>query len=310
MSHEDIEPADLVDRSLGPLTILFGHENGKYPHGNSLVIRGADRSVIVDPCLGVVARKNNLPDVDAVFHSHTHEDHIAGTHLFRDVTWYAHVEDALGLESIEGLMRIYGLEGETHDAFKAEIEDHFFYPHDGSEVLVFRDGDEFDFGGVKLKVIHTPGHTRGHCCFLISWGPSPEERLVYLGDIELTGFGPYYGDAWSDLEDFERSIELLQSVEAKWWLTFHHKGLIESQEEFRVMLNKFGQMIMTRETRLIGYLSEPRTMDEIVAHRFVYRPGQTGFMLDEVERRSMGMHLDRLVRSGAVRFADDTYVAR
>ena len=308
MSPGIFDPADYVDRNIGPLTILYGYENGKYPQGNSLVVRGSKRSLIIDPCLGVVARQDRLPEVDAVFHSHTHEDHIAGTHLFRGKQWYAHELDALGLESIEGLMAIYGLEGAVHDAFKEEIETKFYYPHDGEKVTVFQDGDEFDIGGVTVSVLHTPGHTRGHSCFIISWGGSPEKRLVYLGDIELTGFGPYYGDAWSDLEDFETSIERLRELDAKWWLTFHHKGLIESREKFLIMLDKFGSMIRYREENLLSFLSKPRTMDDIVSHRFVYRPGQTGFMIDAVERRSMGMHLERLIRVGSVEFKNNTYV--
>ena len=116
MSSKIIDSADLVDRDVGPLTILFGYENGKYPQGNSLLIRGSTQTVLVDPCLGVVARKGRLPEVDALFHSHIHEDHIAGTHLFRDVAWYAHELDAGGLRTIEGLMEIYGLDGPTHDA--------------------------------------------------------------------------------------------------------------------------------------------------------------------------------------------------
>ena len=90
MNSKIIDSADLVDRDIGPLTILFGYENGKNPQGNSLLIRGSTQTVLVDPCLGVVARKGRLPEVDALFHSHIHEDHIAGTHLFRDVAWYAH----------------------------------------------------------------------------------------------------------------------------------------------------------------------------------------------------------------------------
>ncbi len=308
MSSEVKEITDLIDRPIGPMTILFGYENGKYPQGNSLVIRGSERSIIVDPCLGVVSRKDRLPAVDAVFHSHVHEDHIAGTHLFGEVPWYAHKLDALGLESIEGLMEIYGLEGEAHDAFKEEIETKFFYPQGGGKVTAFEDGDEFNLGGVQLRILHTPGHTRGHCCFVVTWGDSPDDTLVSLGDIELTGFGPYYGDAWSDLEDFEKSIERLRNVDAKWWLTFHHKGLIESRDQFLRMLESFSEMIMVRESNLLAYIERPRTMDEIVAHRFVYRPGQEGFMVDAVERRSMGMHLDRLVRSGAVRFENNAYV--
>lgn len=300
MIPEQIDPADLHSREVGPVTILFGYENGKYPHGNSCVVHGTGKSAMVDPCLGVVARRNSLPDVDLVLHSHTHEDHIAGTFLFPDVPWLAHEQDAQGLESIDGLMEIYGLtEGETYESFKNEIETTFNYPR-GGHVTRFADGDEFDFGGVRVKVLHTPGHTRGHCCFVIEWGDTPDERLVYLGDIELTGFGPYYGDAWSDLQSFEASIEKLKYIDANWWLTFHHKGLIESREQFLEMLNAYGEVINTREGRLLEYLVEPRTLDEIINHRFVYRPGQTGYMVDEVERRSMTLHLERLIAGGIV----------
>ncbi len=302
MRPESIDADTLVDQSVGPLTVLFGFENGKYPYGNSLIVNGDRERAIIDPNLGVVARKGRLPEVDRVIHSHTHEDHIAGTHLFADVPWHAHEFDALGLESIEGLMDIYGLPaGEVYDAFKQEIETNFYYPSAGGDLHSFADGATFEFGGVSLQVIHTPGHTRGHCCFLIEWGEKTvDERLVYLGDIELTGFGPYYGDAWSDLEDFEASIEKLRHVDARWWLTFHHKGLINGRAQFFEMLEKFASMIDAREHRLLEFIAEPRSLQEIIDHRFVYRPGQTGFMVDEVERRSMTMHLDRLIRDGQV----------
>jgi glyoxylase-like metal-dependent hydrolase (beta-lactamase superfamily II) len=304
---EEIDPADLVDQKIGPVTILFGFENGKYPYGNSLIVNGSRQTAIIDPCLGVVARKEVLPSVDMVIHSHAHEDHIAGTHLFRGVPWHVHAMDALGLESIEGLMEIYGTPpGPGYDAFRQEIETAFYYPA-GGEVQPFDEGHVFDLGNVTVTVLHTPGHTRGHCCFLIEWGEDVSEKLVYLGDIELTGFGPYYGDAWSDLIDFEKSIERLKHVEAGWWLTFHHKGLIEGRDTFLAMLDQFEAMIQDRESRLLEFIKAPRSMDEIVEHRFVYRPGQTGFIIDETERRSMGMHLDRLIAHGHVKLSGGIY---
>ena len=309
MLIEQIDPAELKTQQIGPVTILFGYKNGKYPYGNSFVVAGSSQKMMVDPSLGVVARKGALPEVDMVFHSHVHEDHIAGTHLFKNVPWYVHSMDALGLKSIEGLMKIYGTPpGADYDNFKQEIETTYYYPKGGS-VRSFVDGQVFDLGGVTVTVVHTPGHTRGHCCFLIEWGGSEDEKLVYLGDIELTGFGPYYGDAWSNLLDFEESIESLKKIEAGWWLTFHHKGLIENRETFLKMLDQFAFMIQDREQRLLIFVREPRSMEEIVRHRFVYRPDQTGFLVDEVERRSMGMHLERLMVAGRVCFNAGTYQA-
>lgn len=307
MRPESIDPQTLEQRDIGPLTVLFGFENGKYPYGNSLLVRGEKRQAMIDPGLGMVARRSVLPEASMVMHSHTHEDHIAGTHLYPDSTWLAHEADALGLESMEGLMKIYGIEpGEKYTRFSEEIRDDFYYPQ-AQAVETFVDGALFDFGGVSLTVIHTPGHTRGHCCFLLSWGPSADERLVYLGDIELTGFGPYYGDAWSDLTDFENSLDKLREIDARWWLTFHHKGLIDGRDRFLGMLDKFAGMIDDRESRLLEFLKQPRTLEDIVAHRFIYRPGQTGFLIDQIEARSMQMHLDRLLAQEVIRHQGHHY---
>ena len=41
------------------------------------------------------------------------------------------------------------------------------------------DGDEFCVGDMKVRVIHTPGHTVGGCCFLITEG---DESILMSGD--------------------------------------------------------------------------------------------------------------------------------
>ena len=73
------------------------------------------------------------------------------------------------------------------------------------------------------------------------------------------------------------------------------------------MLESFRSMIDFREGNLLRFIEAPRTMDAIVEHRFVYRPGTGGSMADQVERRSMGMHLERLVRDGRVEMKNDRY---
>ena len=48
-----------AQRSLGSFTtVLFGHEQGKCPDGNSVLVRGTNSTVLIDPSLSVHAVDN------------------------------------------------------------------------------------------------------------------------------------------------------------------------------------------------------------------------------------------------------------
>jgi glyoxylase-like metal-dependent hydrolase (beta-lactamase superfamily II) len=148
---------------------------------------------------------------------------------------------------------------------------------------------------VRVRVIHAPGHTRGHSLFHVE----PDD-VLYLGDIDLSSFGPYYGDAWSSLEDFEHTLAMVRELPARWYVTFHHVGALEGRAAFLERLDRFTAVIARREAALLDFLAEPRSLDDIAAHRFVYRPGDDIPYAANVERRSMGQHVDRLLAAGRV----------
>lgn len=292
------------DARYGPVRVIGGARGGRYPQGNSLLVEGERETIVIDPSLGVIARRDELPRVDRVINSHCHEDHIAGNHLFADVPWHVHVLDRPGFADLDGMMAIYGYGGAIEDAFRKAVVDQFHY-RPRPDAIPYQDGDVFDLGGVTITAHHTPGHTRGHCCLSIEWQEgATTRRLVYLGDIELTSFGPYYGDAWSDLEDFERSLTRVRAIRADWYATFHHIGVLAGREAFLARLDVFEAKIAEREQRLLGFLAEPRSLEEVAAHRFVYRPQDPVPFAEAVERRSMGMHIDRLLRDGRVERVD------
>src|SRR6185295_8374979 len=107
----------------------------------------------------------------------------------------------------------------------------------------YHDGDVFDLGGgVRVRAIHAPGHTRGHSLLHVE----PDD-VLYLGDIDLSSFGPYYGDAWSSLEDFERTLAMVRAMPARWYATFHHVGVLEGQAAFLERLDRFAAVIVRRE---------------------------------------------------------------
>ena len=148
---------------------------------------------------------------------------------------------------------------------------------------------------MRVRVIHAPGHTRGHSLFHIE----PDD-VLYLGDIDLSSFGPYYGDAWSSLEDFEHTLAMVRELPARWYVTFHHVGVLEGRTAFLERLDRFTAVIARREAALLDFLAEPRSLDDIAAHRFVYRPGDDIPYADDRRAPEHGQHVDRLLAAGRV----------
>ena len=297
-------PAASTDVRLGEhVTVLTGQSGGKYPDGNSTLVRGADGAVLIDPSLTVHAR-GGVPGVDRVLISHAHEDHIAGLGATGAGHIHAHHDDVHGVRSLDGLLSIYGLPPEDAVAFGEELRTNF-HIGDVPGATGFADGDVYDLGGVTVRVMHLPGHTRGHSAFVIE-----PDGVAFVGDVDLSSFGPYYGDHWSDLEDFVASIAKVRDLDAAHYVTFHHKGVVSGRDEFVRQLDTFAAVIDGRDERLLTMLARPRTLTDLVDEGIVYRPGtRPPNFGDAVERRSIELHLVRLVREGAVVLDDDIYVA-
>ncbi len=272
------------------VSVLVGDENGAYPSGNSVLVEGRGEVALIDPSVSVVKKGGAPVAIDAIINSHGHEDHMSGNGFFGDARLHIHNDDKMAAESLDGLLNLYGLEGQPRIDFAAQIQEEFFYQA-RPDAQGFDDGHTFDLGGVSIEAMHLPGHTRGHSGFKI-------DNVFFLSDIDLTGFGPYYGDAWSDLEQFDASLHKVREVEADWYVTYHHKGIIEGRDLFIEMVDKFHAVIDRRHREMLEFLGEPRTVEEMVSNRFVYRPHVEHVFADTVERRTANLHLERMIKNG------------
>lgn len=285
------------------MTVLVGADGGRYPAGNTVLVRGSDSSLLIDPSTSMWLRDELPGGIDRIVLTHVHEDHVAGIARFPEATVTAHEFDVHGVRSLDGLMSIYGMDEAAAAVFRPIVERDFHFVA-RPEATGFPSGHRFDLGGVTVTAVHLPGHTRGHTGFLVE-----PDGVFVLGDIDLSAFGPYYGDAWSDLDDFERSLSIAAGIEARWYVTFHHRGVIEGRDAFLPLLDAFTGVIATREQRMVEFLAEPRTLQELVDHRFVYRPHVTLPFVPAAEKRSAELSLARLIRAGRVVEAGTGYVA-
>lgn len=292
------EPARLPvsHRDFGRVSVYFGERSGKYPDGNQILIRGSETRVALDTPLVSNHIGAAFDDSEMVVLGHVHEDHIAGLHRLPNAPVYAHVRDLPTVQSWDGMLAAYGdMDPSLAAAMRANFERKFHYTP-RPDAIGYEDGAVWDLGSNRITAFHLPGHTAGHCALLIE----PED-VLFIGDIDLTGFGPYYGDACSNLADFRRTLEAVAHIPAKVWVTSHHRGIYTDREHFLRDLASFTGKLDERESKLCAMLqSGPRSLEQLIQQRLLYPPGYDAAWVEGAERRTISQHLTELLARGQV----------
>lgn len=290
--------------TFGSVHVYLGEKSGKYPDGNQVIVQGADTRVAFDTPRVANRVGPALDEVDAVILGHVHEDHMAGLHRLPRARVQVHEADLAAAQSWSGLSRHYGYPPEVLAVLRPIIERDFHY-QPRPDATAYADGATWDLGGgVRVRAHHLPGHTAGHCALVVEPG-----GVAFIGDIDLTGFGPYYGDATSDLGQFRQSLQKVREIDACVWVTSHHRGVLTDRAAFLDALNQFAGKIDERDDKLLAYLRErPHTLDELVARGILYPPGVPLPWIACAERRSIGMHLAHLMHEGRVCADGDDWV--
>lgn len=88
----------------------------------------------------------------------------------------------------------------------------------------FLGGEILDISGYKIEIIHCPGHTPGHCVFLLK-----NEKILICGDNILNNVIPnpsIYIKTWkSGLKDYIKSLKYLKTLDIKLALPAHGKRI-------------------------------------------------------------------------------------
>ena len=133
---------------------------------------------------------SNELSLEYIILTHGHFDHILGANAFREKTGAKIVVHELDTEYLEdpekSMTSRYG--GETVSAD-----------------ITVKDNDILTFGNISLRVVHTPGHTKGSSCFVYE-----EEKIMFSGDTLFKGtIGRYdfYGGDYNTLMDSLRKLK-------------------------------------------------------------------------------------------------------
>lgn len=163
----------------------------------------------------------------------------------------------------------------------------------------FHDGLVLDFGGVRLMAVHTPGHLDDHYCFL-----EPEEGLLLTFDIDLTTFGPFYGNPESDIPLFKASMQKIADLRPAVAASSHQPPV---RENVQAALAAFTAKFDRNRDRVAAALASPLTFDELTAKKPIfgrYIPGLE-ILYTFFEGWMIRHHIKEMEASGIVALGPD-----
>lgn len=185
------------------------------------VIVGEEKALLLDTGYGIdhldetIAKITDLPLI--VINSHGHLDHVLGNrffsevHLHRDdLQIYQHHTTQERKQSIANMQRV------NPELFPADFSPEAYLSESKTKILPIGDGDVFDLGGVRVTVIHAPGHTPGGIALL-----DDRDRLLLTGDAA----SPH---VWMFLQESTSIATYIQSLRKLQKLSNQYDGIVAS----------------------------------------------------------------------------------
>ena len=212
---------------------------------NSYVIKGPDRSLIIDTglnrreCLDAMQAGLSTLGIDLkasdIFITHLHADHFGlVTKLATDTShvYFSRPEKEL-IESWEGfgpMIAYAGQNGFPENELQAALDKHpgaKFGSEWIPEMKLLEDGDEIRIGDYEFRCVVTPGHTMGHICLY-----EPDKKILVAGDhilIDITPNIQCWSDTQNPLKHYLASLEKVYSLKVELTLPGHRR-LIENHQ--------------------------------------------------------------------------------
>lgn len=142
-----------------------------------LACRKTGDCAIIDPAgdpptiMAALGREKGTPRM--ILNTHGHPDHVLANAALKaelDVPVWMHAADN-------------GLYADASEV--AELEQQTGLTVDTTADRMFSDEERIILGGAEIRVLHTPGHTPGSCCFLVD-GHLFTGDTLFVGDVGRT----------------------------------------------------------------------------------------------------------------------------
>ncbi len=178
-------------------------------------------AVLIDTGLGVENIKEAVESLTTlpitVLATHVHWEHIGGHKYFpnfavheSEISWISG-KFPIPLEVVKKNLT----QENCNFPENFNIDDYQIFK--GIPEFILHDNEIINIGNRKLQVIHTPGHSPGHCCFY-----EPDRKYLYSGDLIYKGC-LYAFYPTTDPQLFRESVKRIAKLDVKKVLPSHHQ---------------------------------------------------------------------------------------
>ena len=191
-----------------------------YPRGFGAncyaITEDGENAIVIDPAqprVESVLLEKGLK-ANCVLLTHCHFDHVRGARVLQESGAKVYCMD-----------EEKPLVGTSADLFDISPEIRVYYKIDET----FHDGEEKILNGIKVKALHTPGHTKGSTCYLIT--AKDGGRYLFTGDTLFAGSIGRTDFETGSISDLRFSLKKLRDLEGDYPLYAGHGEETTLEEE-------------------------------------------------------------------------------
>jgi len=260
----------------------------------------------------------NIREVERIIITHGHMDHFGLAAAIREVVKHPiecliHDEDRWQISSENFLKEMWSEEANTLMAMAGmppqemeKVRKRFSgFKELGApldNVSILENGDEVVGDGYHLKVIHTPGHTPGSCCFYES-----RQRILFSGDTIIKHITPnplvainrnrLRDTGYKSLKAYSKSLDKLAELDIKYVFTGHGEYI----EDLRSVISSYKEHHRDRMELIWNVLNKQATpLYDIIEDVFLQVPeGDVFLAISEIL-----VHLEILIDEGRAELVD------